>query len=100
MDRNDHRAWSPTVMAEILAIVLFLGGGALFLLSVSPIGRAFAERIKGHPAATADAGAQEDLRAELQEVRREVAELVERMDFMERLLAKSRDAERLAPPRG
>jgi len=33
-------------------------------------------------------------------VRREVAELAERMDFAERLLAKQRDGERLAPPRG
>jgi Tfp pilus assembly protein PilO len=45
-----------------------------------------------------DAGSQEELQAELQEVRRELAEMVERMDFMERMLAKARDAERLAPP--
>jgi hypothetical protein len=85
-------------MVDLIAIILLFGGGTLFLLSVSPIGRAFAERIKGRPPAGADRGAQEDLRADLQDVRREVAELVERMDFMERLLAKSRDAERLAPP--
>jgi hypothetical protein len=86
------------VIEEVLATVLFLGGGTLFLLAVSPIGRALAERIRGRPPAAADAGAQADLHADLQEVRREVAELVERMDFMERLVAKSRAAERLAPP--
>ena len=86
-------------MVDLIAVILLFGGGTLFLLAVSPIGRAFAARIKGHPPAAADAGAHEDLRADLQEVRRELAELVERMDFMERLVAKSRDAERLAPPR-
>jgi hypothetical protein len=87
-------------MVDLIAVILLFGGGTLFLLAMSPIGRAFAERIKGRPPATADAGRQEDVQADLQEVRRELAELVERMDFMERLLAKSRDAERLAPPRG
>jgi len=85
-------------MEGVLAVVLLFGGGTLFLLSVSPVGRALAERIRGRPPA-AGAGGAEDLQAELQEVRRELAELVERMDFMERLLAKARDAERLAPPR-
>jgi len=33
--------------------------------------------------------------AELRDMRREVAELGERMDFTERLLAKQRDPERL-----
>jgi hypothetical protein len=87
------------VIEGVLAIVLIFGGGTLFLLAVSPIGRAIAERIRGRPPAGADAAAPDEVRADLQELRREVAELVERMDFMERLLAKSRDAERLAPPR-
>jgi hypothetical protein len=87
------------VIEGVLAIVLIFGGGTLFLLAVSPIGRAIAERIRGRPPAPADAAAPDEVRADLQELRREVAELVERMDFMERLLAKSRDAERLAPPR-
>ena len=87
------------MLVEVLAVVLALGGGALFLLSVSPIGRALAERIRGRPPAATDTGAHADLHADMQELHREVAELVERMDFVERLVAKSRDAERLAPPR-
>lgn len=39
------------------------------------------------------------LREELDAVRREVAELGERVDFTERMLAKERDAGRLAPPK-
>ena len=84
-------------MVDIVAVTLLFGGGTLVLLAVSPIGRALAARIKGSPAAP-PAAAHEALHADLQEVRRELAELVERMDFMERLLAKSRDAERLARP--
>jgi len=38
----------------------------------------------------------EDVLTELREMRREVAELGERVDFTERLLAKQRDPDRLA----
>jgi hypothetical protein len=37
--------------------------------------------------------------AELEDVQRRLGELEERVDFAERLLAKQRDADRLAPPR-
>ena len=90
----------------VLAITFIFGGGTLFLLAISPIGKAFAERIRGK-GGTADGA---ELRAELAEhkdalsqelegVRREVAELAERLDFAERLLAQKREGERLAPPR-
>lgn len=39
------------------------------------------------------------LREELDGVRHELSELAERLDFAERLLAKQRAAERLAPPK-
>jgi hypothetical protein len=91
----------------ILAILLIFGGGALIAISFSPLGRAVADRIRGKAAAP-EAG---ELRAELAEhkealdqeletVRHELAELAERLDFAERLLAKQqRDGERLVPPR-
>jgi uncharacterized membrane protein len=89
---------------SILAIVLFLGGGALVAMSFSPVGRAVADRIRGRSAAP---GA-EEIHAELAEhrealqvgldsVRREVAELAERVDFAERLLAKNREGQRIGP---
>jgi len=89
----------------VLAIVFIFGGGSLFLLAISPIGKAVAERIRGkgaHP----DAGElrnelaehKETLDQDLEAVRREVAELAERLDFAERLLAKQREGDRLAPP--
>jgi len=42
---------------------------------------------------------QEEVATALEELRREVAELAERVDFTERLLAKNREGERLGPPR-
>ena len=94
-------------MEDILAIIFIFGGMSAIALSFSPIGRALADRIRGK---TATSGGDE-LRAELAEqrqaltdemdaVRRELGELAERVDFAERLLAKNRDGERLAPPRG
>ncbi len=88
-------------MEDILAIVFLFGGGTLFLLSISPIGRAFADRIRAR-------GQRGDVRSELVEhkealeqeleaVRREVAELAERVDFAERLLAKQREGQRIGP---
>ena len=37
--------------------------------------------------------------AEMEQGQRRIAELVERVDFAERLLARQNEAERLAPPR-
>jgi hypothetical protein len=87
----------------VLAILLLFGGGTLVALGFSPVGRAFADRIRGKHASP-DA---EDLRAELaeqreaqaeelQHVRQEVAELAERLDFAERLLAQQRDPQRIS----
>ena len=91
-------------MEDILAMILIFGGGACIAMAFSPIGRAVAERIRGK-SASAGSG---DVRAELDEhkealdqelevVRREVAELAERMDFAERLLAKNREGQRIGP---
>ncbi len=94
-------------MEDILALILIFGGGACIAMAFSPIGRALADRIRGKSASaggddvrTQLAEQREALDQDLEAVRREVAELAERMDFAERLLAKQRDGERLAPPRG
>lgn len=91
-------------MEDILAIVFLFGGGVVVALGFSPVGRAVADRIRGRHG-SADA---EDLRAELaelreahgeelQQVRQEVAELAERLDFTERMLAQQREAPRVGP---
>lgn len=63
-------------------------GGVVLLF---PLVRAFSERIRGR----SDAGMREelqtlreDLLAEIQQARREIGDLGERVDFTERLLAK------------
>ncbi len=43
--------------------------------------------------------AAESVLAEVDELKRRLAEVEERLDFTERLLARERDPERLAPPR-
>jgi len=89
----------------ILAIILIFGGGAAVALGFSPIGRAVADRIRGKHALpdtealrTELAEQRESQAEELQRVQQEVAELAERLDFAERLLAQRRGAPQIAPP--
>lgn len=88
-------------MEDILAIVLIFGGATLVLLSMSPIGRAVAHRIKGGSISTGDGSlrrleeTQNTVLDELDVLRQEVAEVQERLDFAERLLAKHREPAKL-----
>ncbi|OLB08601.1 MAG: hypothetical protein AUH06_02065 [Gemmatimonadetes bacterium 13_2_20CM_69_27] len=88
----------PKEAVAFLLFVTMVGGFVLLY----PVVRALAERLRPR----SETGTKEEMHAlrddvvqELQQMRREVAELGERMDFTERLLAKQREAERLAPPR-
>ncbi|MDZ4864866.1 MAG: hypothetical protein SGJ01_15665 [Gemmatimonadota bacterium] len=76
----------------ILAIVLIFGGGTLTAISFSPIGRAFAERIRG---GAEDPAPDPVLYEEIERLRAELSEMGERIDFTERLLARHRDEERM-----
>jgi hypothetical protein len=78
-----------------LAVTFIFGGGTLFLLSVSPIGKALAERIRARTHVLAPPDPQ--VLAELDDLRVQVAELHERLDFAERLLAERRDPAQLPP---
>jgi hypothetical protein len=82
-------------MEGALAIIFIFGGGTLFLLSVSPIGKAYAERIraKTHEMAPPDP----QLLAEIDDLRAQMSELHERVDFTERLLAERREPSQLPP---
>ena len=90
----------------LLAIFMLFGGGTCIFLAFSPVGKAIAERIRR----SGGAAVPEDLRREVeqlrsevegdvQQLRTEVGELSERMDFAERLLAKNREEQRIGPPK-
>jgi hypothetical protein len=74
---------------DILAIILIFGGGATVAISFSPVGRAWADRIRGRGIVVQDPEVIEDLN----QLRQEVAELHERVDFSERLLAERRESD-------
>lgn len=67
------------------------------MIAISPVGKAYAERVRGQSRRVSDED-HEDLLQALDELRRDVSQLAERVDFTERMLAKRADAERLAPP--
>jgi len=95
-------------MPGILAIIFIFGGGTLALLgfTLGPIGRAVGDKIRrgasgsglSDEARAELAAFREALSEELEATRHELAELAERLDFAERLLAKTREPQRLVPP--
>src|SRR5436190_1867682 len=83
------------IMEDILAVIMIFGGGTLAALAFSPIGRAIGQRIRGDtgvPPSSADPAVYE----ELERLRQEIAELAERLDFAERLLAQRKEPEKIA----
>jgi hypothetical protein len=72
-------------MEGLFAITFIFGGATLFLLSISPVGKALADRLRGQTGPFQDP----ELLAEVDALRQEVAELHERVDFAERILLKS-----------
>lgn len=79
-----------------IAVFFLFGGGTAVLLSHSPIGRAFAARLRGELAAPP--GPDPAVLAELDQLRLELGEVQERLDFAERLLAQHRPGQ--LPPGG
>jgi hypothetical protein len=98
--------WVPAVTLVGIALVI----GTTVVLR-GPMGKALGEWIRGwsktdeqwlamkaakHGAVPA---AGETVLAEVDDVKRRLSEVEERLDFTERLLARERDPDRLAPPR-
>lgn len=85
-------------MEDIIAIIFIFGGATAVLLSISPVGKAFAERIRHGKQPLPAVDPDPALYDELDRVRLELNELHERLDFAERLLAegKAKDSSRLA----
>jgi hypothetical protein len=72
----------------IVAVALAIGMVKIFR---GPIGAAIAERIRGAPAPVEDPA----LAAEMDHLRSRLADVEERLDFAERLLAQAREADQL-----
>lgn len=71
---------------EAIAAVVFFGGVFTVL---RPVAAAIAKRISGeHRQAAMDSADRDEILNELQQVRQELTELAERVDFTERLLAR------------
>lgn len=79
---------------ETFMAAAVLGGG---LWVLRPIANALARRISGEAAPRPMPGPDESTQAELQQLHADIADLAERLDFAERLLAKQRDAQRIGP---
>jgi hypothetical protein len=87
----------PGVIGVFIPIVA-VGGFFAWMISLSPLGKALAERLRHGPVPPSLAGRERDeVLVAVEDLRREVAELAERVDFTERLLTKVRE-ERLPPP--
>ena len=87
-------------MEDILAIIFIFGGAAIALVAYSPIGKAFAARIRGEtPAALASLqGTDPAVLEELDRLRQDISEVHERLDFTERLLASRTEPAALKQP--
>ncbi len=80
-------------MEDILAITFLFGGGSLFLLAISPVGKAVADRIRFGRQALPSQQLDEGVYDELDRLRVEMNEVHERLDFAERLLAEKSSSE-------
>lgn len=76
---------------EIVFLTVVIFGGAVWLLR--PLVTALSERARPHTLPAQ--GVSEEVLQELQAMRQDIAELSERMDFAERLLAKQREAPKI-----
>jgi hypothetical protein len=82
---------------EALAMsVMFISLASVFVLR-GPLGRALADRLAGRQREALGEG--EAVHADVEGLKQRLAEVEERLDFAERLLAKQREADRIAPPR-
>jgi hypothetical protein len=84
------------IAKTIVASVMFISLASIFVLR-GPLGRALADRLAGRHREQLGAG--EAVHAEVEGLKQRLAEVEERLDFAERLLAQQRDADRIAPPR-
>ncbi len=88
----------PRAVGALIPIVAIAGFFSLMIART--MSKAYLARLEAQRQAGAGGGSGHDeLVAAVDELRQEVAELAERVDFTERLLGQQRGSERLGPPR-
>ena len=88
-------------MEGILALfipIVAVGGFFAWMIALSPVGKAFAERLRHGPSTGGTSEDHAELVESVEQLRREVAELAERVDFTERLIGQTQ-AGQLGKPR-
>lgn len=82
-------------VSELGVLIPIIAVGGFFAWRIAlVVSNAYTAKLKAQSdAAVAGGAGREDTLAAVEELRREVAELAERVDFTERLLAKARDGE-------
>ena len=81
---------NPGMIGVFIPIVA-MGGFFAWMIAISPLGKALAERLRHGPTPRGGTGEdQAELVDSVEQLRREVAELAERVDFTERLLGQGR----------
>ena len=88
---------NPEAVAVLIPI--FAIGGFFALMIVRTISKVYTAKLQAQGQTPGGDARHEELAATVEELRREVAELAERVDFTERLLAKQPGGQKLAPPR-
>jgi len=81
---------------DVLGLLILVGGIASVIILRGPLGRALAERLAGRAGAPDAAGQRaldvaERTAAEMDELRGRLAEVEERQDFTERVLARHKE---------
>jgi len=86
------------VVAMFIPIVA-IGGFFAWMIALSPLGKAIADRLRHGPPPRVGTEDQGQLVEGVEQLRREVAELAERVDFTERLLGRQRGSDRIGGTR-
>lgn len=90
---------NPGIIGVFIPI-LAIGGFFAWMIALSPLGKAIAERLRHGPVPRGGTGEDHaELLESVEELRREVAELAERVDFTERLLGQQQVSGQLGKPR-
>lgn len=84
-------------MEDVVAIVMVFGTAMLGVIAFSPLGKAIADRLRGHRGDPAPLVEIEELRDQVAQLSQQISELAERQDFAERLLAQTREKGSLGP---